>query len=563
MSIFELVSGGAWGAQRARGRYISFGKRRWPLSSSAFLFVPAVLAVFLILLVPAYLLLRATGAGSATIDTLLSARTWATMGNTLALAGAVVLSTAAISVPLAWLVTSTDLPGKRVWSVLVALPLVIPSYVAAYLYVSLLSPRGILHGLLEPVLGIDQLPPIYGFPGAWLVLTLITYPFTYLSVRAAMQRLDPSLIEAARSLGYSPRRAFWRVTVPMLRPSLAAGSLLVALYCLRDFGAVNLLQYGTFTRVIYNRYQAYRLDEAAAMALLLVMLTGILLFLDHRSRGRTRYSRLSSGAARVRPPARLGVWKWPALAFVGLVVLAALIIPAGGLVYWFWRGLNQDWLVRDLGPAQSNVTSLISLARPAWNSLSIALGAAVLTILLALPLSVLAVRKPGSVSHALERLTYAGAALPGIVIALAFVFIGVNFARPLYQTLPMLLIAYVVLFLPQAVGSERSSLLQVSPKLEEAGRSLGKRPSHVFRRVTLPLVRPGLLAAGAMVFLTAMKELPTTLILSPIGFNTLAVQVWSNISEAFFARAAAPTLLLILLSSVPLAFFMLRDEKQH
>ena len=561
MSIFELVSGGVWGAQKVRGRYISFGKRRWPLSPSIVLYIPALLVVALILIVPAYLLLRAAGAGSATIDTLLSARTWATMGNTLLLTCSVVVSTAAISVPLAWLVTATDLPGRRVWSVLLTLPLVIPSYVAAYLYVSLLSPRGVVHGLLEPLLGIESLPPIYGFPGAWLVLTLITYPFTYLTVRAAMKRLDPSLIEAARSLGYSPWRAFWRITVPMLRPSLAAGSLLVALYCLRDFGAVNLLQYGTFTRVIYNRYQAYRLDEAAAMALLLVALTGVFLVLDYRSRGRGRYARLSSGAARVRPQARLGAWKWPALAFVVIVVFIALIVPAGGLVYWFWRGLNQDWLVRDLGQPQSNVASLMLMVRPAWNSLSVALGAAVLTVLLALPVAVLAVRKSGTLSLTLERLTYAGAALPGIVVALAFVFIGVNFARPLYQTLPMLLMAYVVLFLPQAVGSGRSSLLQVSPRLEEAGRSLGKKPSQVFRRVTLPLVRPGLLAAGALVFLTAMKELPTTLILSPIGFNTLAVQVWSNISEAFFARAAAPTLLLILLSSVPLALFMLRDEK--
>lgn len=561
MSIFELVSGGVWGAQKARGRYISFGKRRWPLSPSLVLYIPALLVVALILIVPAYLLLRAAGAGSATIDTLVSARTWATMGNTLLLTCSVVASTAAISVPLAWLVTATDLPGRRVWSVLLTLPLVIPSYVTAYLYVSLLSPRGVVQGLLQPLLGIESLPPIYGFPGAWLVLTLITYPFTYLSVRAAMKRLDPSLVEAARSLGYSPWRAFWRITVPMLRPSLAAGSLLVALYCLRDFGAVNLLQFGTFTRVIYNRYQAYRLDEAAAMALLLVALTGVFLVLDYRSRGRGRYARLSSGAARIRPPARLGAWKWPALAFVVIVVFIALIVPAGGLVYWFWRGLNQDWLVRDLGPAQSNVASLMLMVRPAWNSLSVALVAAVLTVMLALPVAVLAVRKSGTLSLMLERLTYAGAAMPGIVVALAFVFIGVNFARPLYQTLPMLLMAYVVLFLPQAVGSGRSSLLQVSPRLEEAGRSLGKKPSQVFQRVTLPLVRPGLLAAGALVFLTAMKELPTTLILSPIGFSTLAVQVWSNISEAFFARAAAPTLLLILLSSVPLALFMLRDEK--
>ena len=562
MSLFELVSSGVWSAQKARGRYISIGHRRWPISSSIFLFALAFAVIALILIVPGYLLLRAAEAGSATLETLLSARTWATLGNTLVLTVAVVLSTAVISLPLAWLITSTDLPGKRLWGVLVALPLVIPSYVAAYLYVSLLSPLGVIQGLLEPLLGIERLPPIYGFPGAWLVLTLITYPFTYLTVRAAMQRLDPSLVEAARSLGYSPRRAFWRVTVPILRPSLAAGSLLVALYCLRDFGAVNLLQYGTFTRVIYNRYQAYRLDEAAAMALLLVALTGVFLYLDYRARGRGRYARMSAGVARVRPPVQLGVWKVPALLFVALVVFLALIVPAGGLAYWFWRGLNQDWLVRDLGQTQSNVTSLLTLIRPAWNSVIVALGAALLTIVLALPVTILAVRKPGPLAHWLERLTYSGAALPGIVIALAFVFIGVNYARPLYQTLPMLLMAYVVLFLPQAVGSERSSLLQVSPKLEEAGRSLGKRPSHVFRRVTLPLVRPGLLAAGAMVFLTAMKELPTTLILSPIGFNTLAVQVWSNISEAFFARAAAPTLLLILLSSVPLALFMLRDDNQ-
>lgn len=563
MSIFELVNGGAWSAQRARGRYISIGRRRWPLSSSIFLFLAAFAVIGLILVVPAYLLLRAVGAGAETLDTLFSSRTWATMGNTLLLAGTVVVSAGAISLPLAWLTTSTDLPGRRVWGVLVALPLVIPSYVAAYLYISLLSPRGVVQSLLEPLTGIERLPPIYGFPGAWLVLTLITYPFTYLTVRAAFQRLDPSLLEAARSLGLSPRQAFWRITVPTLRPSLAAGSLLVALYCLRDFGAVNLLQFGTFTRVIYNRYQAYRLDEAAAMALLLVALAGILLYIDHRSRGRGRYARLSAGCARVGPPVRLGAWTWPALFFVALLVFMALLVPAGGLAYWFWRGLNQDWLVRDLGAASNNIASLTSLLRPAWNSFVVSLGAAVLTIILALPVTILIVRKPGRMAQLLERISYTGSALPGIVVALAYVFIGVNYVRPLYQTVPMMLVAYVVLFLPQAVGSERSSLLQVSPKLEEAGRSLGKRPWNVFRRITLPLVRPGLLAAGAMVFLTAMKELPTTLVLSPIGFDTLAVQVWANISEAFFARAAAPTLLLILLSSVPLALFTLRDGNHN
>lgn len=555
MSFFELVNGGVW---RARGISRRGRSHQRSLSTSTLLAIAASFVVVLVLIVPAYLLLRAAGAGAATVETLLSARTWATLGNTLLLAGAVTLSSAVIALPLAWLTTATDLPLRRLWSVLAALPLVVPSYVAAYLYVSLLSPRGIVQGWLEP-LGVDRLPPIYGFGGAWLVLTLIAYPFTYLAVRAALQRLDPSLVEAARSLGLSPRRAFWRVTVPTLWPALAAGSLLVALYCLRDFGAVNLLQFSTFTRVIYNRYQVYRLDEAAAMALLLVALTAVLLLLDARGRGRGRYARLSAGCARVRPPTRLGRWTVPALLFVGLIVFLALVVPAGGLVYWLWRGLNQDWLVRDLGPAQSNVAAWAELARPAWHSLAASLAAGVLTVALALPISVLAARQPGRLAHVLERLTYTAAALPGIVVALAFVFIGANYAPGLYQTLPMLLAAYVVLFLPQAVGAERSALLQVSPRLEEAGRSLGARPWQVFGRVTLPLVRPGLTAAAAMVFLTAMKELPATLILSPIGFETLAAQVWSNIGEAFFARAAAPTLLLILLSSVPLALLTLRD----
>lgn len=551
MSIFELVSGSAWRQQRTQGRYLTIGNRRWPVSASLLLLLIAAGVAALVLLVPGYLLVRAVGAGPATVETLLNARTWATLGNTLLLAGSVVLATAALALPLAWLTTATDLPGRRLWNVLLTLPLVIPSYVAAYLYVSLLSPRGVVQGWLAP-LGIDRLPPIYGFPGAWLVLTLITYPFTYLTVRAALQRLDPSLTEAARSLGLSPRQAHWRVTLPLLRPSLVAGSLLVGLYCLRDFGAVNLLQFGAFTRVLYNRYQAYRLDEAAAMALLLILLAGVLLLLDRR--GRARYARLSAGCARVRPPTQLGAWRWPALAFVGLVVGLALALPAGGLVYWLGRGLAQD-------SAALNGAALAALLRPAWHSAGVSLLAALLTVTLALPVTVLVVRKPGRAARLLERLTYTGSALPGIVVALAFVFVGVNFARPLYQTLPLMLAGYVVLFLPQAVGSERSSLLQVSPKLEEAGRSLGSRPWRVFRRVTLPLLRPGLLAAGALVFLTAMKELPATLILSPIGFDTLAVQVWANIGEAYFARAAAPTLLLLLLSSLPLALITLREQR--
>jgi iron(III) transport system permease protein len=184
------------------------------------------------------------------------------------------------------------------------------------------------------------------------------------------------------------------------------------------------------------------------------------------------------------------------------------------------------------------------------------------TLVAALPVAALAIRRPNPVSRLLDRLTYIAFALPGIVIALALVFFGANYAPFLYQTLPLLVFAYAILFLPEAVGAVRTSMLQVPPNFEEAGRSLGQKPLQVFRRITLPLIRPGLAAGAGLVFLTTMKELPATLILAPYGFKTLATSVWSAVSEAYFARAAAPALILILVSSLPLAALISRDQNR-
>jgi iron(III) transport system permease protein len=510
--------------------------------------VLALVVAALMLLPPLYLTVRTLEAGQAAVDILLKPSTLATLGRTLLLAGSVTAASAAISVPLAWLTVCTDLPGRRFWAVTAALPLVLPSYVVAFLLISILGPRGLLQQGLEPLFGIQRLPSIYGFWGAFLALTLMSYPYTLLSVRAGLQRMDPSLVEAARSLGLSPWRAFWRVTLPHLRPSIVAGSLLVTLYVLRDFGAVAMLRYDTFTRIIYIQYQSFmNRSLAAALALVLVAVTGVILYMELRSRGRAHYARTSAGAARRCHTVPLGAWRWPALFFVATVVFFALFLPAAGLVYWLVRGL-------------ANGQTLASLSQPAWNSLLVSLIAAGLAVAAALPVAILSVRRPGRLSHLLERLTYSGFALPGVVIALALVFFGAGYARPLYQTLSMLVVAYMILYIPQAVGSTRASMLQLPASLEEAGRSLGQRPLAVFRRITFPLLSPGILAGGALVFLTCMKELPATLILGPTGFRTLATVVWGNISEAFFAQAAAPALLLVLLSSIPLAILTLREK---
>lgn len=544
MSVQSVASDPVELAHLARRRGLKF---RWSFPSGL-LMAAATLVGIIMLLPPLYLLVRTIGAGHDAIDILLKPSTIQTVGRTVWLSTSVTAASVTLAVPLAWLTTSTDLPGRRVWSVVIALPLVLPSFVAAYLLASMLGPKGLLQQLLEPLFNVQRLPEIYGFPGAFIVLTLMSYPYVLLTVRAALKRIDPSQVEAARSLGLTSWGAFWRVTLPQLKPAIMAGSLLVILYVLRDFGAVTMMRYNTFTRMIYIQYQSFaNRSLAAALAMVLIGMTAIILYFEIRTRGKAQYARRSIGAARRNLPVKLGWWRWPALAFVGGVAFVALIGPALSLIYWLVRG----WL---------RGQELSVLWQSSTSSMLVSLATAAVAMAAALPVAMLSVRKPSWYTHFLERLTYTGYALPGIVIALAFVFFGTNYAKALYQTLPMLILAYMVLFIPQAVGAARSSFLQVPVSLEEAGRSLGRKPSQVFWRVTFPLLRPGVLAGVGLVFLTCMKELPATLILSPIGFKTLATGVWGNISEAFFAQAAAPALMLVLLSSIPLAVLTFRDN---
>lgn len=518
-------------------------------ASVLWLFALVVTAVVLLPIV--YLIVRALEAGATAWALLVQARTLQVLGRTLWLALAVTMASASVAIPLAWLTARTDLPLCRAWAVLLSLPLAIPSYVSAYLMVAALGPRGILQEWVERLWGITQLPEIYGFPGALLVLTLLSYPYIYLNVRAVLLQLDPALEEASRSLGQGPWTTFRRVILPQLRPALTSGGLLVALYTLRDFGAVSIMRYTTFTRAIYIQYQsAFNRSDAALLSLVLVAITLVILALELWTRGQARYYRIGAGVARRPPTARLGRWRWPALLFCSAVVGMALVLPASVLFYWLARGLQAG-------------ERLLPLWWATRNSILVSGIAAVVAVVAALPIVILSVRRPSWLSRLLEQLTYAGFALPGIAVALALAFFGIRYARPLYQTLPMLILAYVVLFLPQAVGSVRASLLQVHPSLEEAARSLGRRPLQVFTSVTLPLVRPGITAGAGLVFLTAMKELPATLILGPAGFKTLATSVWSAVSEAFFAQAAAPALLLIIASSLPMAFLILREREGH
>ena len=518
------------------------GAKRPPL----LLWAAAAVVVAAMLLPLAYLVVRSLEGGlEGVAEVVIDGETLVVLARSALLAGAVTAASVAIAVPLAWLTVRTDLPGRRALAVLAALPLVVPSYVGGFVLVSTLGPRGMLQGFLEPF-GVERLPEIYGFPGAALALTLFTYPYVFLTVRAALVGMDPAMEEAARSLGSGSLATFFRVTLPQLRPAIVAGALLVALYALSDFGAVSLLQYESFASEIYLQYRsAFDRTPAAILALMLVALTIAVLLVEGRTRGRGRYH----GSAAARPAATVGLgrWRWPALLFCGGVVLLALAAPVGVLVFWLVRGLAEGEPLRPLWTA-------------AWSSVYASGLAAGVTVLAAFPVAILSVRHGGKVSGLVERTTYLGYALPGIVLALSLVFFGANYAPWAYQTLGLLVFAYSVHFLPQAVGAVRSALLQVRPSVEEAARGLGRGPLAVAATVTAPLASSGVIAGAALVFLTTMKELPATLLLGPTGFETLATRIWSATSEAFFARAAAPALLLISLSAVPMYLLVIRER---
>lgn len=519
---------------------------RRTVDAPLFLIGAAALVAAAMLLPAAYLAVRVLGEGSTAWETLTAASTTSATLRTGTLAAAVTGSAIAIAVPAAWLTARTDLPLRGVWSVVLALPLVFPSYVGAFAFVAALGPRGMLADLLSP-LGIQSLPEVYGFGGAWLALTLFTFPYVLLPVRAALRGVDRSLEEAARGLGKGGLSTFFRVTLPQLRPAIAAGGLLVALYTLSDFGAVSILRFDSLTRVIYLQYtSSLERGAAATLALLLVALALVIVALEGFTRGKARYH--ANVRHRDAEPVRLGGWRWPALAFCALIAGLALVLPTSVIGFWLVRGLAEG-------------ESMGFVSRAALNSAYVSGLAALAAVAAALPVAILAVRRPGLLSGLLEKVTYSGFALPGIVIALALVFFFANYATFMYGTMALLIFAYVVRFLPQAVGAARSSLLQINPNQEEAARGLGRGPTGVFARVTGPQMLPGLSAGGALVFLTVMKELPATLLLAPIGFDTLATEIWSATTAAFFTRAALPALILIAVSSVPMALMVLREER--
>ncbi len=486
------------------------------------------------LIPPVSLLIQVIGSGTALAVP--RRRLAELLVNTTLLTVAVTVTAVAIGVGTAWITTRVRLPFRRAWMTLGALPLVVPSYVAALSLIAATGPSGILL----------EIPTPYGFVGAWLVLSVFTAPLVHITAIPGLRAIDPATEEAATGLGASRWRVFATVTLPQLKPALVSSALLVGLYTISDFGAVSLLRYDTFTRAIYTLYRG-QIDRrpSATLSLILMALAILILLLERRYRARAPLH--SRRPRRARPLIRLSAWgRTLSLSLMAIYCVASLLVPLVVMTGAVLRGVEAG---QGMG----------SLGAEAIRSLGVALVAALVTVLVAFPVAMVTTRRPGRLSGWVESAVWGTYSLPHITVGVAAVGFALSWARPLYQTLAYLVIIYGAMFLPQAVGAAQDSLLRASPDLEDASRSLGRGPVATLMRVTLPLALPGLVAGAALVFLSVMKELPATLLLRPNGFETLAIRIWSSTAESFLTRASAAGLLLLMVSIVPLFMVMSRE----
>jgi iron(III) transport system permease protein len=481
--------------------------------------------IALVLLLPLGLLgLDAQAAGGAEIRRVLFRdQSLVLLVQTVVLILLVTAAAALIGVTAAWLTERTGLPGRRMWTVLLVLPVAIPDFVTGYAWHSIA-------------------PTMDALAAATLVMTLGTYPLVYLPVAAALRRSDPAMEESAKSLGTGQLATFLRVTVPLIRTAVVGGCLLVAFAVTSEYGAFEIVRYQTFTTEIFTEFKVDA-QAAAALSIPLVLLGLLILAAGGAMRRSAPTTRVAP--ARVAPAARLRWSRVPALVALSALVVLGVGVPIGTLVYWM------------ASDQRTTLPAAATLASATWATVRYsALGAAV-TVALALPVALITFRRASRPRVVLERSTFVTQALPGVVIALSLAFFATHAVYPLYQTSVLLVAAYAILHFPLALVCVKASVAQAPAPLIDVARSLGRGRLVVFLRITLPLLLPGLAAGFCLVFLTAVTELTATLVLAPIGVQTLATQFWAYQSAASYGAAAPYALVIVALAAIPGALLAL------
>jgi iron(III) transport system permease protein len=488
--------------------------------------------------------------------------------NTLALLVLVGVGTAGLGTWLAWLVSTREFPGRRLFDWALILPMAVPAYVIGFVFVALLDFTGPVQTAMRQAFGPGAwLPDVRALWGVALVMTLVLYPYVYLLARSAFAELGASPIEAARSLGRSPRQAFWSVALPLARPAIATGTALALMEALADFGTVSIFGYRTFTVAIYRVWFGM-FDRVAAgqLAATLMLCAAALLVAERALRGSRRYVQSGGRHASRALPRLRGLRALSATAACATVTGVAFALPVATLTWWATQG-----------DARIDMSRYGDLVRNSVSLATVAAGAAVAAGL------VLAYGLRLARSRPLEwaaRAASLGYAVPGSVIAVGVLVVLAAADRGLVRLLaevtggPVgllltgsalgLVFAYLVRFISVAFHTVEAGLTRIAPSLEECARSLGARPSRVLSQVHLPLLRGTLLTAVILVFVDVMKEMPATMLIRPLGWDTLAVEVWQFTTESLWQQAALPALTIVAAGLLPVALLTrLRSTRER
>jgi len=462
--------------------------------------------------------------------------------NSVVMVSLTTLCTIVIAVPLAFVTTCTDMPYKRFWTAMVCLPLVIPSYIGAFAYVSTFGPYGTLQKVLLPF-GVEELPSIYGLSGTIIVLTLYTYPYVYLTTRSALKTIDPQTIDVSRTLGVDRWGTFSKVIWKQIYPAVIAGALLVSLYCLSDFGTPAIMRYDVFTRAIYIK--RFDLGFSAILSLILLLFAVGILSMESRAHKSVTDRKTVDFKGTLQLP--LGKWKGLLMGLPLFIAFFGIAIPLITFFGWF-----------SLDPVYGSVFTIPY--KHIFNSVLVSFVAAAVITLASTPVSYLIVRRVPSWYGIIQKSSYIGYAMPGVVVGLALIFFGSRYLGSYYQTLPLLIFAYAIRFFPLSIGSNTTAISSADIELVHASRTLGLGPIRSFFKVTFPLVTPSWLAGFCLVFLTVMKELPITLMLRPTGFETLVTLIWMAEDANFYGDAALPIVMLLIVSGLSMVLLLMQED---
>lgn len=484
--------------------------------------------------------------------------------NTLFLVTGVAVCTAVLGTSLAWLTAATDFPGRGLFAWALMLPIAVPGYVMAFVVIGLLDFAGPLQTGMREVFGPGaSLPSIRGRGGVIMVMSLVLYPYVYLVARNAFLTQGARALEVGQSLGLGKWQGFLRIALPMARPWIAGGVMLVVMETLADFGTVSVFNYNTFTTAIYESwFSLFSLQAALQLSSVLLLLVLLTVLLERRLRAGARYAQRGAHHAR---RIRLGGWKkWLASTYASVIMFVAFVLPVSQMLVWGAGNFSRDFNARYF--------EFMS------HSLLLASMAAVLVAAVALLLAYCLRNAPDTMTGACARLATLGYALPGTVLAVGiFVplaglsslvqsgldgLLGAGAPTVLLQaTLLTMLLAYLVRFLAVAYTPVDSNMQRITRSIDDASRSLGVSGARMLGRVHLPVLRGGLLTAMTLVFVDVMKEMPITLMTRPFGWDTLAVRVFEMTSEGHWERAALPALAIVLVGLVPIMILVRRTER--